>query len=193
MSMNNSGMIGEILETGQSTVKNVAKSATQGAQSFVNTATGQITGSQSDQGTNEQANAVKQNQKKMSDDNAKQFLKDLYGKTDKKDDADPGIKALQGGQQDSQNIAEIGLGLTPSMVQKTPEEQLEIEALRRQLHSDYYQNLVNRPKQKEESVTEKIEREDEMAKFEEFQKQKEKPDPLANVKKGTGESMVGSG
>ena len=74
--MNNSGF-GEILETGHNTVRKVAKSTAKGAQNFAKTASGQISSQQPAQGTNETGSATSQNQ--MSDDQAKQFLRDLYG------------------------------------------------------------------------------------------------------------------
>ena len=41
-----------------------------------------------------------------------------------------------------------------------------MQAVRNQLHSDYYQNLINRAKAEDEPVTEKLEREEQIAKFE---------------------------
>src|SRR3989344_2913520 len=75
---------------------------------------------------------------------------------------------------------------------KTPEELAKIEALRKQLHGEYYESLTNRKKGAEEHVTEKLEREKEEKKLSELEEEKEKPPPLpATVKQGTGEKMVG--
>ncbi len=76
--------------------------------------------------------------------------------------------------------------------QKTPEELAKIEALRQQLHGQYYQDLTNPQKAPEENVTEKLEREDQEKKMADLETDKEKPPPLpATVKQGTGENVVG--
>jgi hypothetical protein len=76
--------------------------------------------------------------------------------------------------------------------EKTPEELSKIETLRKELHGAYYQNLINPRRAPEESVSEKIEREDQEKKLADLETQKEKPPPLpATVKQGTGESVVG--
>ena len=179
--MNNSGMIGEMLERGQSSVR---KNVKQAASDFAQAAKGQITGSQNNQGTNEQANSAKQN---MTDDQAKKFLQDLYGGSDKNSAPD------KSKTQNPQNPIAQAAGMAPKDPNegKSPEELAKIEALRKQLHGDYFQSLVNPQKPQEESVTEKLEREDQEEQFEELEKKKEKPDPLVNVKQGTGESVIG--
>ncbi len=83
--INQIGGFEEIVETGKSTVQNVQKSAAQGAKNFAKTAVGQIAGNQSstpqnDQGANEAVSANQNNN--LSDDQAKKFLQDLYGKSD---------------------------------------------------------------------------------------------------------------
>jgi len=76
--------------------------------------------------------------------------------------------------------------------QKTPEEEAKMEALRGELHGEYYRKLIRPQQQQEESVVEKIEREDQEKKIEDFETQKEKPPPLpATTKQGTGENVVG--
>lgn len=182
----NNAFVGEILETGQSAVKNVAKTTVSGTQNFVKSTIGQIIGSTpSDAGTNE-ANSA--NQQKMSDDQAKQFLKGLYGKNDSADQEKPFQK-----NNSSQNPIAQAIGLQPKdpNAGKTPEEIMQMETLRKQLHNDYYQSLVQRPK-KEEAVADKIEREDQEEKMKLIETEKEKPSPLpVTVKQGTGEKMVG--
>ncbi len=194
-------MIGEMLETGQATLKNASK---QTAKDFASSAKSQITGtnagaqssnsnSQSDQGTNEAGNSAQQQQK--TDDQAKQFLKDLYGPTKPKgkgDAKDPANNKVNNSGQ-SANPVVNALGLPDIHAQaKTPEELAKIEALRKKLHSDYYQNLINAAKSKDEPVAEKLEREEQQEKFEEIQKQKEKPAFInPTIKQGTAESVVG--
>ncbi len=169
-------MIGEILERGQSSVKKAGK---QTVSDFVQTTKGQITGlsSGSDQGTNEQANSVQTAQQQMTDKDRVEFLRNLYGKSDNSS------KTKSQGSNPPQKSPNVG---------KTPEELAKIEALRKQLHGDYYQSLTNPAKPQEETVTEKLEREDEKEKMELWEKDKKKPPPLpATVKQGTGESVVG--
>lgn len=197
--INQIGGFEEIVETGKSSVQNVQKSAAQGAKKFVGTAVGQVTGKtpkqQDSAGTNEAANA--QAQKQMSDDQAKQFLKDLYGTSDK--DSQKDIKPLDPKKQNSpantnpQNpLAQaVGINTKDPNSGKSPEELAKIEALRQQLHGDYYQSLTAPQKQAEESVTEKLDREKQEEEIELWEKDKKKPDPLANVKQGTGESVIG--
>lgn len=177
---------GEIMESGQAVVKNVANSAVKGTQGFVKTTSSQITGSvSSDIGSNE-ANQAAQNQ--MSDDQAKQFLKDLYGKTDKSS-----VKSGSLPGQANQNPLIKAVGMKPKnpYANKTPEEIAKLVALRNQLHSGYFQKLTAKPKN-EETVSEKLEREDQQEKMKIFEQEKKKPSVLpATVKVGTGEKMIG--
>lgn len=182
--MNNiiGGTFEDMVEQG---ARSAARNMKQQSQSFAKAAGGQVTGnnsSQNDQGTNEQGSAAQQ---KMSDDQAKQFLKDLYGNKDKAS-APGNIKQVPHPIQDA-----LGIPKPDPNAGKTPEELTKLQSLRNQLHGDYYQNLINPPKPKEEPVTQKLEKEKQMEEFELAQKQKEKPDPLATVKTGTGERVVG--
>ncbi len=200
--MNNviGGTFEDMVEQGS---RSAARNMKQQANSFTKAAVGQFTGnkaSQNDQGTNEQGNVQAQ---KMSDDQAKQFLKDLYGKSDKSlaqqksstPSPNPVQNALgipQKSDDKSHPVSEaLGIPQIDPNAGKTPEELTKLQSLRSQLHGDYYQNLVNPPKSKEEPVVEKLEREKQQEEFDLAQKQKEKPDPLAIVKTGTGEKVVG--
>lgn len=194
--INQIGGFEDVIETGRSTAQNVKKSATGGVKSFVKTTTGQVAGSQNptpqnDQGTNEAGNAAAQ--KKMSDDQAKQFLKDLYGPSNpQKSDLQNPQKAA-GQQNPNQSLIQqvTGSTLKDPNEGKKPEEVAKMQSLRNTLHQEYYQNLTNRQKPKEESVVEKLENEKQLEQIKEIKKEKKKPDPLAAVKKGTGETMVG--
>ena len=62
---------------------------------------------------------------------------------------------------------------------KTPEEQKKLMELRQQLHGQYYQNLVNPPKQQEDRPAQKIEREKKEEMQDLQQKEAKKPPPLA--------------
>lgn len=59
------------------------------------------------------------------------------------------------------------------MKEKELEDKKKQEELRQRLHSEYYQRLVNPPKQQEERSAEKIEREEEEKKMEQVQKEEE--------------------
>lgn len=184
--MDNSGTLGEILETGKS---NVIKSAKQGVQNFAKTAVGQVSGSQPTQGTNEQANSAQTAQQQMTDKDRVEFLRNLYGKSDNSSKT----KSQGSNPPQKSPISQVlGVPQNDPNLGKTPEELAKIESLRRQLHGDYYQKLVNPQKPQEERVVEKLEREEEKEQFEELEKQKKKPSSLpATVKQGTGESVVG--
>lgn len=185
-------------EMGQS-VGNAAKKQATG---FAKTAQGQITGnqassSQNQQGINEQGNAAQQ---KMSDDQAKQFLKDLYGPSQPQGQGkslpslqNPVNQVQNQNQNSNSNTAADALGLPQSDPNKgkTSEELVQIETLRKQLHSDYYRSLT-KPKPEEERVADKLEREDQEKQMEDLEKEEKKPKSLpVTVKQGTGETMVG--
>ena len=61
---------------------------------------------------------------------------------------------------------------------KTPQEAAEIEVVRKRLHDEYYQRDFNRPKQEEERVAEKVEREEKEEMVDLQQKKMEKPPEL---------------
>lgn len=172
--MDASDTFGEILERGQTAVSDFAK-----------TAKGQIAGSPNQQTSQAQ---------KMSDDQAKQFLSDLYGPTRPDAEDDKQTKTPKQNPVIKQNPVSQAIGVTPndSNKGKSPEELAGIESLRHQLHSDYYQNLVSPPKQNEEHATEKLEREDQEEKMKEIEDEKKKPDELPiTVKRGTNERIPG--
>lgn len=193
----------DVIEQGQQAVKSGVK---QGVTDFAGTVKGQVTGSQSspsqgshqaqpvpsDQGANEHANSnpSAQQQSQKTDEERVEFLRDLYGKSDHGNSKSGGDDSKKG----SGSVAQaIGVPQKDPNAGKTPEEVAKLQALRNQLHSDYYQNLVNRPKAKDEPVTEKLEREEQEAKMAEIQTQKEKPPPInPTVKQGTGENVVGA-
>lgn len=173
------GMFEDAIESGTTTVKKVAK---QTVSDLTKSAKGQVAGNSqandqaSDQGTNEQGAS-----NQMTDDQRVQFLKDLYGKSDKtqakkqNDDKSGASRAV------SQNTTQKVLGISPSDPNKnlTPEELTKLESLRSQLHGSYYEDLINSQKPAEEPVAEKLEREEQEEGWELQKKEKEKPPPLA--------------
>lgn len=198
--MNKNPVIGgfeDVIETAQSTVTSAAKQA---AKDFTNSATSQLTGStpqSGGQGTNEQANAAKQ---QMSDDAAKQFLKDLYGPTKKAEPQKPAgahpVTDALGIPQSEKNASHpvteaLGLPQADPNAGKTPEEIANLQKQRSALHQEYYENLVNHPKPAEQPVAEKLEQEKKMEELKEAEKKEKMPGPLQNVKTGTGERAIG--
>jgi len=179
-------------EAGGAVASQVKKQAVNTAKATVS----QITGGQSSPsdpqtGTNEQ-NSAKQSQQ-MSDDQAKQFLQDLYGPS-KPQGQD---KSSSANQANSQNAVQAAVSqVTGNAPQdpnagKTPEEIAQMATLRKQLHADYYQSLTQ-PKQQEERAADKMDREEKEEKMADLEEEKKKPAPLpATVKQGTGESVVG--
>jgi len=207
------GSFEDTFERGRTDLSNVAK---QTVKDFTNSAKGQITGSAQqnssqastdphssasqaqvssyppmdikDGGTNESSSSSQNQQSQpMSDQDRVDFLRDLYGKNDDK------AKNAKKSQKGSGSVKQaLGVSEKDPNASLSPEEKAKLETLRMQLHGKYYQDLINRPKPKEEPVTEKLEREDQEAKFEDLEKQKKKPAPLpSTMKQGTGESVVG--
>lgn len=208
--MNGKGVIGgfeDSFEKGTGAVASVVK---QTVKDFTSTTKGQITGSagqssigpgsqaanhmgSSDHGTNEHSTSSSQhntNQSQKSDQERVDFLRDLYGKKDSAKQNNDG--SSNNSNTSKTNLVKEALGMsTDPNHGKTPEEIAKLAALRNQLHQRYYQELTT-PKQKEISVTEKLEREEQMEQLEAFEKDKKKPNPLpATVRQGTGESVVG--
>lgn len=204
--MSRNRVVGGFEDTFESAQSSVATAVKQTAKDFTATTKGQITGGSTastpqanghqpshggnDHGTNESA-AAGQHQNdpaasQKSDQERIDFLRDLYGKSDH------GAKA-QNPEHKSVSVKDA-LGVPESDPNKnlSPEEKMKLEALRAKIHNEkYYQPLINRPQQKDEPVTEKLEREDRMEAIEEQKKQEKKPGPLQMVKQGTAESVVG--
>ncbi len=72
-------------------------------------------------------------------------------------------------------------------------DEVKTQRLRSELHSQYYQSLVNRPKSQEEPKADELERKKNEERWELQQKQKEKPPPLVvrnaqNIEKNRGSS-----
>jgi hypothetical protein len=199
MSNNRNRMIGsfeDAIERGQTSIK---KSAVNTASDFGKSTKQQITGSSSqqpagDQGTNEAGTSPQaSDQPQMTDEERVEFLSDLYGKNNSNNKAnssgatDPG-KSQKGAGDVSQAL---GVPQKDQYEGKTPEEIAQIKALENRLHSEYYQNLVNRPK--EEPVAEKLEREEEEQKMADLNEENKKPKGSINpqmVKQGTGERVL---
>lgn len=205
MSHNRNRLIGgfeEAVEKGQGAIKKSTKNT---ASDFVSTAKNQVTGGATsdqyssikpDQGTNE-ANVSSQdaNSSQMSDEDRVKFLRDLYG-------ADLGSNNSQKEKKDDKSKGSGDVTQALGVPQKdpheglTPEEIAKLEAARRQLHGDYYQEFLAKTRRKEEPVKDKIEREEQAKKLEDLNNQ-EKQNKKAALnpaihKVGTAEAAVGT-
>jgi len=187
------GSFEDAFERGQSSVK---KSTVNSANDFTNTVKSQVIGdspqkSLQEQGTSESGTAMQNSQQsQMTDEERVEFLSNLYGKSNSKNTDSSDQKSSQKGAGDVKQA--LGIPQKDPNEGKTPEEIAKMESLRKQLHSDYYQDLVNRPKSIDEPVVEKLEREEQEEKMAELEESKKKPSELPRtVRKGTGENVVG--
>ena len=183
----------DTFERGQSVV---TKSVKNSANDFAAAAKSQITGSSSpdpagEQGTNESGSSAQNpSQSQMTDQERVEFLSDLYGKGNSKNNSGSSQKNSQKGTGDVTQA--LGIPQKDPYEGKTPEEIAKIEALTRQLHSNYYQELMEKSKPKNEPVAEKLEREEEEKKMTELNENNNEMTSPINpqmVKQGTGEHM----
>jgi len=154
----NSGIFGEILEQGTNVVKQTVKQVVKTPSDLAKAAGKQVIplrqGSAGQKGSNQAQSPDKTADEKIK---TKEFVKELYK------------------PKDDLNADER------KNVQKSPEETEEqkIAKLRQELHSAYYQKLVNPPKANAEKPAEKVEREKKEERWELEEKEKKKPPPLA--------------
>lgn len=101
-----------------------------------------------------------------SDEQAtREVVKGLYAPSEKKKD-------------DAQSSKPEDAEFAKQIADKSPEEQQKLMSLRRQLHQEYYENLVNPPKQQEERPAEKVEKEKKKEMAELQRKEEKKPPAL---------------
>jgi len=202
---NKSGLSGELMERGQSAVKGGVKSAAKGTkkglQDFGEEAIGQLTSSDNkDPGTNEQGSQNQAQNQQMSDEEAKEFLQDLYGVKNSNNQqpaspagsSKPADKTKPGNAGSAKQAA--GIPVEDPYKDKSPEEIAKIQALQAQLHKDEYFDPTFNPTRKQvESSEEEQEREEQEKKMEDLEeKNKLKNQDLGPaVKQGTAESVVG--
>ncbi|OGH05221.1 MAG: hypothetical protein A2W22_01205 [Candidatus Levybacteria bacterium RBG_16_35_11] len=157
--MDKAGMMGEILEKGQSAVKTVKKQVTDTAKAAVSQVAGDST---IDQASPTQVGKVDEN-----------FVKDLYGIKD---------KPIATGQKNQPQVTNQNQPASPSQAQevKKAEDKQKLAKLRQELHmKTYFEPTFNPPKQKpEERPAEKVEQEKKEEKIELHEKEKKKPPPI---------------
>jgi uncharacterized protein YjbJ (UPF0337 family) len=161
--MDKNGILGEVLEKGQSIVQKTGKAAADSATGAVKTAAGQIVGDSSSQtGADETRSTVSDNQQSADDKvQVEELVKDLYAPSK---------------PQNTQNLQD------PSLVksQSKPEEQAKLASVRQKLHDEvYYDPLVNPAKPQEERPAEKVENEKKQEMTDLQQKEAKKPAPVA--------------
>ena len=154
--MNQNDVLGEILEQGQSLVKKGGKAVKSSVSDTVKAATGQVTGDNGSQDNSGQSQDVQTGVDTVNKAETEELVKGLYAKSK------PGNQTAQ----------------TPQSVKEADDKQ-KLERLRQELHGQYYQKLVNRPKPKEERPAEKVEREDKQKMADLQEKEAKKPAPLA--------------
>ena len=154
--MNQNDVLGEILEQGQSLVKKGGKAVKSSVSDTVKAAAGQVTGDNGSQDNSGQSQDVQTGVDTVNKAETEELVKGLYAKSK------PGNQTAQ----------------TPQSVKEADDKQ-KLERLRQELHGQYYQKLVNRPKPKEERPAEKVEREDKQKMADLQEKEAKKPAPLA--------------
>lgn len=150
--MDTSTLVGEVLESGGTAIKQTGKAASNAISDTAKAAVSQITGSQGD------------NSAPPSDIDAKDIVSSLYEKS-------------QSQNTNLQQVPKPANAPTGSQ-KKTPDELANLELVRKELHAAYYQSLTNPPKPQEERPAEKVEREEKQDLVDLQQKQMEKPPPL---------------
>ena len=154
--MNQNDVLGEILEQGQSLVKKGGKAVKSSVSDTAKAAVGQITGDNVSQDNSGQNQDVRTGVDAANKAETEELVKGLYAKSK------PGSQTAQ----------------TPQGVKEADDKQ-KLEKLRQELHGQYYQNLVNRPKPKEERPAEKAEREEKQKMADLQEKEAKKPVSLA--------------
>ena len=171
--MDDTTILGNALGQLGQAVKQTAKQVVKIPQEMAQDAGKQIASNADD---NKSANGQKPEEQKagfQNDEDRIAFLKSLYGPTEEEKQNPPSpasgvASARQGDEEFEKQIAD-----------KTPEEQQQLRALRKQLHDQYYQQLIHPAKPQEERPAEKVENEKKQEMAELQQKEEKKPQPLA--------------
>jgi hypothetical protein len=157
--MDKNNALGEILEKGQTVVKNSGKAVVNSAAGMAKAAAGQVAGDANQSGSNE-ANTAIPDQEQVASDKAQteELVKDLYAPSKPQSGQKPVVKP-----------------------QSETEEKAKLASVRQKLHDEvYYQPLIQGQKsQQEERPTEKAEREKEQGLQDLQKKEAKKPAPIA--------------
>lgn len=169
------------LEQGKSGIKKISDVALQSAKATVQTAAQQLTGSYSaGDGTVDAPSPIARSQDDID------FIQDLYGLSRQTQTPSSQIASAQTPQMENPSQA------TQQQQELAQTRQKLANLLRQQHNETYFGPVFNRPKQKEEGIAEKLEREDEEKKYEEFEKQQKKPDFALQRAQGRAEMAPGA-
>ena len=182
--MNDDNLAGGVLGQLGQTVKQAAKQVVKIPEEMAQDVGKQMTGDENPptgQKPAEQKSGLPAGQAGFqNDEERKAFLKSLYGPTEpgpNDSSLDQQKTPLRPPQADLEGAGDEEF--EKQIADKTPEEQQQLRALRKQLHDQYYQQLVDPVKPQEERPAEKVEQEKKMEALELEEKDKEKPPPLA--------------
>lgn len=175
----------EQLEGGVSQVKQKAKQA---PSSIVKSVITQVTGKSPSDGHSSAATASSTSDKSADDKSAQahqantDMVRDMYAPSESQNS---NLKSQNSGEQENGEATESQKAASKFIQEKiedgmTPEEAQKIYSLRRQLHNEYYQKLINYSKQQpEERTAEKVEKEKEEDARMNLEEQKKKDTPIA--------------
>jgi hypothetical protein len=185
--MNNSGVLGDLIEKGKSGLGDFGKAAKSQLTGFGQATKRQVSpGLLAQKPADEELDQKKieqvENQQPVEEDPQKAaeaakahteaMVKHLYGVNETKGDK-KGKKAKQPQVNKDEKEAPVGQ-------KKTTEEEQKIQQLRSSLHQEYYESLTRpKPQQEEDRPAEKVENEKKMEELEQQDRDKEKPPPLA--------------
>lgn len=158
----NSGILGEILEQGVSTVKQAGQQIKQIPVGVAKGVAGQVKGTDQTKLPDQPSAdlpAGRQDEKTKTEE----FVKDLYGVN-----KEPAAVPTQTSSQNTKSGEKL---------QETEEQ--KIAKLRQELHANYYRQLVNPSKPPEEKKADELERKKQEEMVDLNQKEKKKPPPLA--------------
>ncbi len=153
--MDKNGILGEVLEKGQSVVAKTGKITADSVTGAVKTAAGQVVGDSNNQ---DESSAAVSNQKTASDRaETDELVKELYAPSKPQD------------------------GQTPTAEQQSEADaKAKLASVRQKLHDEvYYQPLINPANPQEERPAEKVEKEKKQEMQDLQQKEAKKPTPLA--------------
>jgi len=152
-----------LLEQGASFVKKTAKAVGQQAQVTTQTAVSQLTG---------QTITPSDQKPAPRSEETKSFIKDLYSPTKAKEHDLPSI--------DDKPHAEMKKQEAESRDQKLQETRQHLAQMHNSQHqSSYFDPTFNRPKQQEEKIVDRIEREKQEDLWKKNEEDKKKPKPMA--------------
>ena len=153
--MDKNGILGEVLEKGQTVIQKTGKAVANSAAGTVKTAVGQVAGDTNGQGESSAVGSDKQTASDKAETD--QLVKELYAPSKSPD-----------GHAPAENQ------------QREADTKAKLASVRQKLHDEvYYEPLINSAKPQEERPAEKVEREKKQEMHDLQKKEAKKPTPLA--------------